>query len=162
MRRRLPLLRIVLVLTAALLVAAVVLLGLVRVPEVVTAPGTLAVEGPGAGPSAAPGDTGAAPVPGRFVAVAEDGARLRLYAGQTAAVRLEAYPWMHKGTLSARVASVAAMPGGGKGLRVTLTVDPASAPGPLLEGLRGEARIATGHTELLGRLLFARFAEASR
>jgi hypothetical protein len=40
-------------------------------------------------------------------------------------------------------------------------VDPASAPGPLVSGLRGEARIATGETESLGRLLVSRLADTA-
>jgi hypothetical protein len=160
MRRRLPLLRTVVFLTAALVAASVLLLGFVRVPRVVVAPGRLAEE------TTAPADTAEtdAPasdaVPRRFLGVvpSEEGAGLR--PGQTAAIRLESYPWMREGTLEGRVAFVDER-SGGSALAVTLTVDPASAPGPLVSGLRGEARIATGETESLGRLLVSRLADTA-
>jgi len=146
MRRRLPLLRTVSLLTAAFAIAAVSLLVFVRVPRMATAPGQLAG-----------GET-----PTRFEGVVERTDFPSLRSGQTATIRLDSYPWMQKGTLSGRVMALgeSSLPGGG--YAVTLSVDPNSAPGPLLDGLRGEARIATGETESLGRLLFSRMAKDSR
>lgn len=154
MRRRLPLLRTVILLTAALIAAAVILLGFVRVGRVVVAPGKLTAE-TAAGDTARARD-GVPDQPRRFqaTAAAADGALLR--PGQTVQIRLEAYPWMHAGTLGGRVAAVGEAADGAIG--VTIAVDSASAPGPLVDGLRGEARIATGQTDSLGRLLLSRMA----
>jgi hypothetical protein len=144
MRRRLPLLRTVVLLTAALAVVSVALLGFVRVPRVVVAPGRLVGEG------------------GRFEGVVVGADRSLLHPGRRAAIRLEAYPWMQKGTLAGRVAGVSEAPGEGGGHAVTIAVDPGTAPGPLAGGLRGEARIETGETESLGRLLVSRLGGAPR
>ena len=146
MRRRLPLLRLVLLLIAALVIAAIGLLGFVRVPRITVAPGSIAFE-------PLPRHD-AHPLPHfRGVIEARDRGALRL--GQSAAIRLNAYPWMQKGTLSARVTALGDTALNGGGYPVILSVDSSSSPGPLMNGLQGEARIATGETESLGRLLFS-------
>lgn len=163
MRRRLPLLRAVSLLIAAFVITGVGLLGFVRVPRMVAVLGRLAADqaqAPDTLRTGAP-EADVPPVPNRFECVVDSLDYPSVRPGQSAAIRLDAYPWMQKGTLSARVAAVDPTPLAGGGYAVILAVDPESPPGPLLDGLHGEARIATGETESLGRLLFARMGRGS-
>lgn len=163
MRRRLPLLRTVVLLTTVLVIVAVALLGFVGVPRILVAPGRLMAEGagPGDGLRLPPGASHDGGVPYRFDCVIEVLERPSVHAGQVVTIRLDAYPWMQKGTLAGRVAMVGDVPDAGGGFPVTIFVEPGPPPGPLLDGLRGEARIGTGETESLGRLLFSRMAKGS-
>ncbi len=87
-----------------------------------------------------------------FVAHVDDRGRARVASGQTARLRLSGYPWLVHGTVSARVAQVADAPEAG-GYRVRLELDDPSAIGPLFEGMRGRARIATAQRAPIAWLL---------
>ncbi|NOT30059.1 MAG: hypothetical protein HOP15_06380, partial [Planctomycetes bacterium] len=77
-----------------------------------------------------------------FLARLDDRGRARAREGLSARLRLESYPWLVHGTLDARVAMVAERRDE-EGYLVRLEIDPTDAPGPLYEGMRGKARIAT-------------------
>jgi HlyD family secretion protein len=77
-----------------------------------------------------------------FVAYVDDRGRARVQVGQSAKLRLSGYPWLVHGSLGARVIEVADR-ADERGYRVRLEVDGAGELGPLFEGMRGRARIAT-------------------
>ncbi len=77
-----------------------------------------------------------------FLARLDDRGRARAREGQNARIRLDSYPWLVHGTLSARVTMVAERREA-EGYFVRLELEPENAPGPLYEGMRGRARIAT-------------------
>ncbi len=83
-------------------------------------------------------------VPGveEFVAHVDDRGRARVAVGQTAKLRLSGYPWLVHGSLTARVTQVTER-ADERGYLVRLELDGASSIGPLFEGMRGRARIAT-------------------
>jgi len=69
----------------------------------------------------------------------------RIELGQRAQLRLNGFPWMQYGSVSATVASVASEPREGR-IRVELDIDPKSAPLiPLQHGLPGTAEIEVDH-----------------
>jgi hypothetical protein len=65
---------------------------------------------------------------------------------------------MERGIVVGEVLEVEETPIPGGGFVVRIAVISGTPPGPLTEGLRGEARIETGETDPLGRLLFSRWA----
>jgi multidrug resistance efflux pump len=77
-----------------------------------------------------------------FLARLDDRGRARAREGQNARIRLDSYPWLVHGTLQARVTMVAERREA-EGYLVRLELEPEGAPGPLYEGMRGRARIAT-------------------
>ncbi len=87
-----------------------------------------------------------------FVAYVDDRGRARVAQGQEAKLRLSGYPWLVHGTVSARVAQVADAPEAG-GYRVRLELSGEGEIGPLFEGMRGRARIATAQRAPIAWLL---------
>jgi membrane fusion protein (multidrug efflux system) len=88
----------------------------------------------------APGDL-------RMVALFEPSAAMgRVRAGQTARVRLDAFPWTEYGALRATVSDVAAELHDGE-VRTELTLDPSTTPGvPLQHGLPGQVDVVVEET----------------
>ncbi len=87
-----------------------------------------------------------------FVAHVDDRGRARVAPGQDAKLRLNGYPWLVHGTVTARVAQVADTPEAG-GYRVRLELIDQGSIGPLFEGMRGRARIATAQRAPIAWLL---------
>lgn len=87
-----------------------------------------------------------------FVAHVDDRGRARLAPGQGAKLRLSGYPWLVHGTVPARVVSVDDRPEPG-GYRVRLELVGEASLGPLFEGMRGRARIATAERTPIAWLL---------
>jgi multidrug resistance efflux pump len=90
--------------------------------------------------------------PDRFRGSLDDTGRAVVRPDQPAKIRLEGYPWLLHGTLRGRVARVSDRREEGGGFAVEIEVDPATAPGPLREGMRGVARIIVEERVSLGRL----------
>ncbi len=78
------------------------------------------------------------------------GAKAR--AGLPVKIRLEAYPWLLHGTVRGRLEFVAGR-GDTGGFPVIVALEGGRAPGPLLEGMFGEARIVLEEKVSLARLL---------
>lgn len=89
----------------------------------------------------------------RFEGMLTDLGRSKARVGMIARVRLEAYPWLLHGTLEGKVAFVSERRNRDGGFSVTVLLDPEAAPGDLLEGMRGTARIHVAEKIPLGRLL---------
>lgn len=87
-----------------------------------------------------------------FVAHVDDRGRARLATGQSARLRLSGYPWLVHGTVAARVIAVDDLPAE-RGYRVQLELVGEASPGPLFEGMRGRARIATAQRAPIAWLL---------
>lgn len=87
-----------------------------------------------------------------FVAHVDDRGRARLRPGQSAKLRLSGYPWLVHGTVAARVKEVDDRPGP-DGYRVRLELAAEASVGPLFEGMRGRARIATAQRAPIAWLL---------
>ena len=92
-----------------------------------------------------------------FEGLLPDRGRARVRPGQVVKIRLDAWPWMLHGVLPGQVTSVGPVRGEG-GWPVRIEIDPARGPGPLYEGMTGEARIVVGERASLGRLLLERLA----
>ncbi|MCE9595794.1 MAG: HlyD family secretion protein [Planctomycetes bacterium] len=86
-----------------------------------------------------------------FLAHVDDRGRARVKNGLAAKLRLDGYPWLVHGTVDAKVTLIADR-ADEHGYLVRLEIDPALAPGPLFEGMRGRARIATAESASLLRL----------
>lgn len=89
----------------------------------------------------------------RFEGTLHDSGRASTRPGLRVKIRLEGYPWLIHGTLSGSVDFVADRRSGDGGFPVKISFDPASAPGPLYEGMKGQARIVVDEKVSLGRLL---------
>ena len=146
MRHRLPLLRPLTILVVLFVLTAVAVFGFLRFDRVVTAAGRFAGESAGA--------------PTRFEGWLDDHGRVAVRAGQPAAVRADALPWLQHGAVAGRVDSVGAyVPGSGFAVVVVLNGgDAGKGPAPLAVGMAGQARIRVGAPVSLGDLLFERLA----
>lgn len=89
----------------------------------------------------------------RFEGILHDSGRASARPGLRVKIRLEGYPWLIHGTLSGRVDYVADRRGGDGGFPVKVSFDSSTAPGPLYEGMKGQARIVVDEKVSLGRLL---------
>jgi multidrug resistance efflux pump len=94
-------------------------------------------------------DSGA---PDRFEGSLADTDRAVVKPGQTVKIRLEAYPWLLHGSLRGSVLRVSERRPRDGGFPVEISVEPATAPGALQEGMRGTARIVVEENLSLGRL----------
>lgn len=92
-------------------------------------------------------------VPSRFDGMLTDAGRAVVRPDHEVRIRLDGYPWLIHGTLPGKVVRVSERREKGGGFPVEIQIQPASAPGPLREGMRGLARIAVGQKVSLGRLL---------
>jgi len=92
-----------------------------------------------------------------FEAPLPDRGRARVRPGQEVRIRLDAWPWMLHGTLHGRVVRIGPVRGP-EGFPVRIEIDRNSSPGPLYEGMTGEARIVVGDRIPVGRLLLERLA----
>lgn len=99
--------------------------------------------------------------PGKFEGTLNDAGRASARPGQKAKIRLDAYPWLIHGTLKGRVARAAEVRGDTGGFPIEIEIDPATAPGPLREGMAGTARIVVEEKVSLGRLFLERLAGRS-
>jgi len=100
----------------------------------------------------------AAAVPDRFEGALSDADRALVRVGQIAKIRMDAYPWLIYGTLKGVVLRVAERREAGGGFVVEIGVEPATAPGPLRDGMRGIARIVVEEKVTLARLLLEKVA----
>jgi multidrug resistance efflux pump len=89
----------------------------------------------------------------RFEGTLHDSGRASARPGLRVKIRLEGYPWLIHGTLSGHVDFVADRRSGDGGFPVKISFDSSNAPGPLYEGMKGEARIVVDEKVSLGRLL---------
>lgn len=145
MRHRLPLLRPLTILVVLFVATAIAMFGFLRFDRVVTATGRFAGEGAGA--------------PTRFEGWLDDHGRVAVRAGQPAAVRVDALPWLQHGAVAGRVESVGAyVPGSGFAVVVAVDGGAPGGPAPLAIGMAGQARIKVGAPVTLGALLFERLA----
>ncbi|MCK9995481.1 MAG: hypothetical protein KAH56_04280 [Candidatus Krumholzibacteria bacterium] len=96
----------------------------------------------------------------RFEGWLDDHGRANARQGRDVKIRLDGYPWLLYGTVRGKVEFVASRrekgPGEITGFPVVVSFDPESGPGPLLDGMTGEARIMVGHRVSLGKLLLER------
>ena len=84
----------------------------------------------------------------------QDGGRSHATSGQAAEIRLDGYPWLLHGSLAGRVDYVSDRVGDEGGFTLRIELDPAEMPGPLYEGMRGEARVLVKKDVTLGQVLF--------
>ncbi|HUV35319.1 MAG TPA: biotin/lipoyl-binding protein [Patescibacteria group bacterium] len=89
----------------------------------------------------------------RFEGVLYDSGRASARPGLRVKIRLEGYPWLIHGTLSGHVDFVADRRDGDGGFPVKVSFDSSTAPGPLYDGMKGQARIVVEKKVSLGRLL---------
>jgi multidrug resistance efflux pump len=94
----------------------------------------------------------------RFDGFLDDSGRARTRPGLPVKIRLEGYPWLIHGTLAGRVEVVADRRNPEGGFPVQISFDPASAPGFLCEGMKGQARVVVEEKVSLGRLLIEKLA----
>lgn len=94
----------------------------------------------------------------RFEGRLPDLGRARAHPGLPVKIRLEAYPWLLHGTVPGRLESVADRRDGDGGFPVIVALDGGREPGPLLEGMQGEARIVLEEKVSLARLLLEKVA----
>lgn len=92
--------------------------------------------------------------PTRFEGTLSDRARPPVRLNQRVRIRLEGYPWLLYGTLQGKVVRVSDGRETDAGFAVEIEIDPATAPGPLSDGMRGTARIVVDERVSLLRLLF--------
>ena len=90
----------------------------------------------------------------RFEGVIQDSGRRLAKPELSAKVRLDAYPWLIHGTISGRVSTIAERPSVGGGYQVQVKLDLERTPGPVYEGMNGEARILIEEKVSLVRYLF--------
>ncbi|MFH1999379.1 MAG: hypothetical protein ABIK28_06845 [Planctomycetota bacterium] len=94
----------------------------------------------------------------RFLGRLDDSGRTVAAPGQRVMIRLDGYPWLLHGTLPGTVTIVAQGRDGDSGFPVEITINPKSGPGPLYEGMGGEARIVIEEEVSLGRLLMEKIS----
>lgn len=94
--------------------------------------------------------------PSRFEASMQDKARSLAARGAPAKIRLLGYPWLLHGVLEGEVEFVSERRDREGGFPVTVTLGAAEDPGPLYEGMTGEARIVVEQDVSVGRLLIER------
>jgi multidrug resistance efflux pump len=92
--------------------------------------------------------------PTRFEGMLSDLARPPVRLHQRVRIRLEGYPWLLYGTLQGEVVRVSDRRESAAGFPVEVELDPATAPGPLADGMRATARIVIDEKVSLLRLLF--------
>ncbi len=93
----------------------------------------------------------------RFEGAVFDAGRASARPGHRVKIRLEGYPWLLHGTLAGRLDFVDDCRSGG-GFPVKVSFDPSTAPGPLYDGMKGQARIIVDEKVSLGHLLIERLA----
>ncbi len=94
--------------------------------------------------------------PARFEGWLNDHGRAAARAGQRVKIRLDGYPWLLYGTVPGRVVFVASHrdhEAGAPGFAVIVAPEPGAGPGPLADGMTGQARIQVGERVTLGKLL---------
>ena len=89
----------------------------------------------------------------RFEGTIFDSGRASSRPGYEVKIRLDGYPWMIHGTLPGRLDFVADRRDETGGFPVKVSFDPTDAPGPLFDGMKGQARIVVEEKVSLGRLL---------
>ena len=101
----------------------------------------------------------------RFEGWLNDHGRSAAHPGQRVKIRIDGLPWLLHGTVPGRVEVV----GGqrttgpdGSGFPVVVTITPGVGPGPLADGMAGQARISVDRRVSLGQLLFERLLGADR
>jgi len=90
---------------------------------------------------------------GWFEGELSDRGRSRVKPGLPVKIRLDGYPWLLYGSLQGTVEKVTERRAGSGGFPVRVTIDPATAPGSLFEGMEGVARIILEEDVTLLRLL---------
>jgi HlyD family secretion protein len=95
----------------------------------------------------------------RFEGVVRDAGRTRARTGLPVKIRLDGYPWLIHGTVTGHVAFVSERRDESGGFPTTISLDEAPSPGPLYEGMGGEARIVIEEKVSVGRLLLERLVE---
>jgi multidrug resistance efflux pump len=103
--------------------------------------------------------------PARFEGWLNDHGRSAVSPGQKVKIRVDGLPWLLHGTVPGRVEVVGgqrAVGDGGEGFPVVVMLTPDSGPGPLADGMAGQARIGVNRRVSLGRLLFERLLGADR
>lgn len=103
--------------------------------------------------------------PARFEGWLNDHGRIAAKPGQRVKIRVDGLPWLLHGTVPGRVEVV----GGqrttgpdGAGFPVVVSLAPGTGPGPLADGMAGQARISVDRRVSLGQLLFERLLGADR
>ena len=91
--------------------------------------------------------------PRRFVGFLEDASRSKVEVGDPTSIRLQAYPWLLHGVLEGSVESISERRSAGGGFMIHIALFDEPSPGPLFEGLSGEARIRVDQEVSLGTLL---------
>ena len=94
----------------------------------------------------------------RFEGLIFDTGRAAARPGFRVKIRLEGYPWLIHGTLAGRLDFVDDCRSAEGGFPVKVSFDPMSAPGPLFDGMKGQARIIVDEKVSLGRLLIEKIA----
>lgn len=94
----------------------------------------------------------------RFVGTLGERGRALVEDGMWVWLRLDAYPWLIHGSLPGRVERVGERSGPQGGCPVTVIFDAGKAPGPLQEGMAGQARIVVKGKVSLGQLILERIA----
>ena len=94
----------------------------------------------------------------RFEGVIYDSGRASVRPGLQVRIRLDGYPWLLHGTLAGRLDFVADRRSEDGGFPVKVSFDSSNAPGPLYDGMKGQARIVVEEKVALGRLLVEKVA----
>jgi len=94
----------------------------------------------------------------RFEGLVSDNGRALARAGLPVKIRLEGYPWLIHGSMAGRLDFIADRRDDGAGFPVKISFDPSTAPGPVYEGMAGQARIVVEKKVLLGRLIAEKVA----
>ena len=89
----------------------------------------------------------------RFEGAIYDSGRASARPGFPVRIRLDGYPWLIHGTLPGRLDFVADRRSEDGGFPVNVSFDSSEAPGPLYDGMKGQARIVVEEKVSLGRLL---------
>jgi membrane fusion protein (multidrug efflux system) len=92
-------------------------------------------------------------MPVYFEGELSDAGRHKVKPGLAVKIRLDGYPWLLHGTLNGRVTQVADRRNLDGGFTVEITLDQATAPGPIFDGMAGQARIITEEKVALWQLL---------
>ena len=96
--------------------------------------------------------------PPRFEGSLSDAGRARARVGAITHVRLEAYPWLLHGSVEGTLTFVSEARGPQGGFTVQVQLDDSDSPGPLLNGMRGVARVVLEERVSLVRYLFESLA----